>query len=413
MIASIVLVLAAGMIAGRLFARAHLPALLGMILAGMIIGPYGVDLLSPALLAISADLRLLALVIILLRAGLELDRTLLRQVGPLALKMGVLPCLMEGFAIAIAAHLLLGVSMAEAGMLGAILAAATPAVIVPAMLELQRRNLGTAAGIPTIILAGASIDDVFAITIFGIFAGLASETDIRVAGQLAWIPVQIAGGIALGLMTGWLLSFLYRRAEASLSRMEQLLAVLATALGAVVAGEALGIAGMLAVMVMGLVLQTRSPRSAQQMAGGLDHGWEIAQIFLFVLIGAEVNLTLAISAGLVGLAIIGIGLLARALGVGLSLAGSQLDVRERLYCAVANTPKATVQAAIGGIPLSMGLASGPVILAIAVLAVVLTASLGSAGIHLLAPRWLAYDQTAMPQTANDRGQARDARSARS
>lgn len=401
MLASIVLVLGAGMIAGRLFTKAGLPSLLGMIVAGMIAGPHGVDLLAPSLLAISADLRLLALVIILLRAGLELDRILLRQVGPLALKMGALPCLLEGFAIAIAAHLIVSLPILEAGMLGFIVAAATSAVIVPAMLALQQRGLGSDKGIPTIILAGASIDDVFVITIFGIFAGLASDTNLKVTGQLAWIPVQVAGGVALGLVAGWALSVLYQRAKGRLSQMEQLLALLATALGAVAAGEALGIAGLLGVMVVGLVLQSRSPGPASQLGDALGHAWEIAQLFLFVLIGAEVNLSLAVSAGLAGLAIVGIGLLARSLGVILSLAGSQLNARERLYCAVAYTPKATVQAAIGGIPLSMGLASGPMILAIAVLAVALTASLGSVGIHLLAPRWLAYDETAMPQAAND------------
>jgi solute carrier family 9B (sodium/hydrogen exchanger), member 1/2 len=388
MIQSILLILALGLLADRLFRAIRLPGLLGMILVGVAIGPHGFDLLHGTVLASSADVRMLALVIILLRAGLGLEKEVLQRVGAQALKMSAIPCLLEGGAILLAAHWLLGLPLIEAGMLGFIIAAVSPAVIVPAMLALKERGLGMDKGVPVIVLAGASVDDVFAITLFTAFAGLASQAGQSLLLQVARVPVQIGGGVLLGAGGGWLLYRLYRQDRVQLHGMERLVLALAAALATLLLGERLRLAGLLGVMTLGFVVLEQDGGVAADLERALNRVWFVAQVFLFVLIGAEVNVGVALQAGLLGLAIVGIGLAARSLGVMIALHGSDLNARERLFCAVAFTPKATVQAAIGGIPLAMGLASGEVILAIAVLAVIVTASCGAVGIQALAPRLL-------------------------
>jgi solute carrier family 9B (sodium/hydrogen exchanger), member 1/2 len=388
MIQSILIVLLLGLLADRLFRVLGLPGLLGMILVGVAVGPYGAGLLDPLLLAASADVRMLALVVILLRAGLGLEKDVLQKVGPQAIKMSAIPCLLEGFAAMLAAHTLLGLPLIEAGMLGFILAAVSPAVVVPAMLSLKERGLGMDKGVPVIVLAGASVDDVFAITLFTAFVGLSSEAGESLLLQIARIPVQIAGGVLLGIAGGWLLYRLFRQKSVRLRGMERLALLVAAALAILVIGQRLELAGLLGVMTLGFVLLERANGIAADLQRALDRIWFVAQILLFVLIGAEVNMSVALQAGLVGLGVVLIGLVGRATGVLIALHGSKLNAKERAFCALAYLPKATVQAAIGGIPLAMGLASGEMILAIAVLAVVLTASLGAVGIHALAPRLL-------------------------
>lgn len=393
MIQSILIVLVLGLLADRLFRALRLPGLLGMILVGVALGPYGAGLLDPLLLSVSADVRMLALVVILLRAGLGLEKQVLQKVGPQAIKMSAIPCLLEGTMATLAAHKLLGLPLIEAGMLGFILAAVSPAVVVPAMLALKERGLGMDKGVPVIILAGASVDDVFAITLFTAFVGLSSQAGQSLLLQIARIPVQVAGGVLLGAAGGWLLYRLFRQRGIRLEGMERLALVVAAALATLVIGERLQLAGLLGVMTLGFVLLERADGIAADLQRALDRIWFVAQILLFVLIGAEVNVSVALQAGLLGLGVVLIGLMGRALGVLIALHGSELNRKERAFCVVAYLPKATVQAAIGGIPLAMGLASGETILAVAVLAVVLTASLGAVGIHALAPRLLQGPET--------------------
>jgi solute carrier family 9B (sodium/hydrogen exchanger), member 1/2 len=395
-IPGIVLILALGLPAGRLFERLGLPGLLGMILTGIVVGPSVLDLLAPDLLLLAGDIRMLALVIILLRAGLGLERELLARVGTTALKMGALPALFEGTAIMLVAHWALALPLPEAGMLGFILAAATPAVIVPLMLALQARGMGMGKGIPIIVLAGASIDDVFAITLFGIFAGVWSQGSADIGLSLVRIPLEITGGLALGIAAGMLLSAVYRHQSVSLSRAERLALLAVAALGVVLLGQWLGLAGLLGVMTCGFVLRQRAAGDARELDTSLDALWTVAGVFLFVLIGAEVDLSAALAAGGMGMALVAVGLLARTGGVMVSLWRSPLTLRERLFSAVAYTPKATVQAATGGLPLAMGVASGPFILAVAVLAIVVTASAGATGIRVLGERWLTPNTAPSP-----------------
>lgn len=390
MILSITLVVALGMLASRLFAGLRLPGLLGMIVVGVALGPYGFAVLDPVLLQYSPEIRLVALVVILLRAGLGLEKSLLKRVEVLAVKMSAIPCLLEGFAIMGASHLLLGLPLVEAGMLGFIVAAVSPAVIVPAMLRLKEEGWGMKRGVPVIVLAGASVDDVFAITLFTAFLGMATQAERSVLGHLAQIPLQIVGGILVGGMIGYCLAVLFRKL--ALSHAEGVGIVLTGAFAAIVIGEHLGVASLLGVMTLGFVLLEKVSQRSERVERTLDQVWFFAQILLFAWIGAEVNLTVAWQAGLAGLAIIAIGLLARAVGVMLALLRSDLTSKERLFTAIAYIPKATVQAAIGGIPLAIGVPSGATILAVAVLAVVITASLGSIAIEMAAPRLLHRDE---------------------
>ena len=400
MLASVILILVLGIVADRLFRWLKLPGLLGMILVGILLGPSGLDLLDDAIITISSDLRMIALIVILLRAGLGLDRDTLRRVGGIAVRMSALPCLFEGAAVTLAARAILGLPWAEAGVLGFVLAAVSPAVVVPSMLALRERGLGMDKGIPVLILAASSVDDVFAITLFGVFLTLALQSgQVALFAHLAKIPLQVVGGIALGLAAGWLLSRLFARQRPSLQHPERLGLLLAAAMGTVLIGEWVQIAGLLAVMTLGLVLSERNEEIAHGMASALDAVWFFAQIALFVLIGAAVDVRVAWQAGLLGLTVIAIGLVGRGLGVALALWRSNLTLRERLFCAIAYLPKATVQAAVGGVPLAMGVGSGALILAIAVLAIIITAPLGALGISLAAPRLLHPSPSPLPDSS--------------
>jgi solute carrier family 9B (sodium/hydrogen exchanger), member 1/2 len=404
MIQSIALILALGLLADRLFRRLGVPGLLGMILIGILLGPFGLNLLDRAILDNSADIRMLALVVILLRAGLGLNKEMLNRVGRVAITMSAIPCLMEGALATLAAHLILGLPLVEAGLLGFILAAVSPAVVVPSMLRLKEQGLGMDKGIPVLILAGASVDDVFAITLFTAFLGMALQSGQSIVWLIAQIPLQVVGGIVLGALVGYGLYRLYALHLLNLARMEQLALILIAALAVVFIGQKTHIAGLLAVMTLGFVVLEKDGEIAERLERDLDKIWFFAQILLFVLIGAEVNVGIAWQAGAVGLLVLGIGLIGRLGGVMVALLGSNLERKERLFCAVAYSPKATVQAAIGGIPLAMGVESGALILAIAVLAIMVTAPLGALGIDLLAPRLLSH--AAEPATPKARSPER-------
>ena len=389
MIKSIMIILLLGIIVSKIFQKVKLPGLLGMILLGVLIGPHGYELLDQkSILDNSSSIRMLALIIILLRAGLGLDKDTLKRVGKPAIRMSVIPCILEGFTITFAASKLLKLPIIEAGMLGFIIAAVSPAVVVPSMLYLKEKRLGVKKGIPTIILAGASIDDVFAITLFTAFLGMSKDVGGNILSQIVKIPVEIIGGIFFGVLAGYGLYKVFSLTRLKLSELEKLVILISIALALVTIGDIVHVSGLLSVMTLGFIILEKDKKTALELEGKLNKIWFFAQIFLFVLIGAEVNIKVAAGAGIMGMLVIIIGLIGRSIGVIIALRGSTLNIKEKLFCAIAYMPKATVQAAIGGIPLAAGVSSGGIILAIAVLAIMLTAPLGLIGINLSGPRLL-------------------------
>ncbi|WFA07807.1 cation:proton antiporter [Tissierella sp. Yu-01] len=383
MAASLAIILLLGMPTKRLFEKLRMPGLLGMLLLGILIGPHGFNLLQEDMIMISGDLRSIALIIILLRAGLGINRDDLIKIGTTALKMSCIPGLIEGLFVAIASVILLGFTFAQGGILGFIIAAVSPAVIVPSMLKLMDDNIGTEKGIPTLILAGASIDDVFAITIFSAFLGLYSGSNINVGVQLLNIPVSIFLGIMAGIIIGLILIKVFKNYH--IRDTNKLLLILGFSIllnqleGAL--RTKLQVASLLGVMTIGFVIIEKLPQVGKRLSNKFNKVWILAEILLFVLVGAQVDIDVAIKAGKIGVVIILIGLIGRSIGVIISLLGTDYNWKERLFCVIAYIPKATVQAAIGAVPLSLGIDSGDMILAIAVLSILITAPLGAIGIH--------------------------------
>jgi solute carrier family 9B (sodium/hydrogen exchanger), member 1/2 len=399
MIESIMFILLFGLLANKLFSKLKLPGLLGMILVGILLGPHGMKLLDSSIMDNSSQIRSIALIIILLRAGLGLNKEMLKKVGKVSIKMSAIPCLCEGFLILFGAIKILHLPFAEAGMLAFIIAAVSPAVVVPAMIQLKEKKLGIKKGVPVLILAGSSIDDIFAITIFTIFLGMGTKKSVStsITSQLVKIPVEILGGIILGALAAYVLVLIFKTLNNS--SLEKLCIVLIAAFAVYTIGQSINVSGLLSVMTIGFILLEKIEKEAKELEKGLNKIWFFAQIFLFVLIGAEVNISVAFGAGLAGIAVIIIGLIGRTIGVMISLAGSHLNIKERFFCAIAYIPKATVQAAIGGIPLASGVVSGELILAIAVLAIIITAPLGAIGISTFAPRLLEDDSNGVEEVA--------------
>ena len=383
MLTSLAYVLLLGMALGAAARKLHLPALVGMLLAGILLGPFGADLLSPALLSVSADLRRLALILILLRAGLSLDLGSLRRSGRSAVLLCFLPAACEVLGMVLLAPRLLGVSVLDAAILGAVVGAVSPAVIVPRMLDLMEAGYGTEQGIPQMVLAGASVDDVFVVVLFSSFTGMASGGRFSPAA-LAGVPVSILLGAALGLGLGGLLARFFARFPLRDSAKAILLLALSILLTALEdrLGSRVPFSGLLAVLGTGLGLYRRQPAAAQRLAAKFGRLWVAAEILLFALVGAQLNLEYAAASGRTAVLLVLGALCFRALGVLLCMAGSPLNPKERLFAVLAYLPKATVQAAIGGVPLAMGLSCGQVVLTVAVIAILLTAPLGAFAIDV-------------------------------
>ncbi|HPQ46438.1 MAG TPA: cation:proton antiporter [Clostridia bacterium] len=382
------LVIITGLTANWLFEKMKLPGLLGMLLTGIILGPWCLDLLSDEFLVISDDFRKIALIIILLRAGLGLRKDVLKKVGGAALRLSMIPCLLEGGMIMVMSIILLDFSIAEAGMLGFMIAAVSPAVVVPAMLEYQSKGIGGEKGIPTMILAGASVDDIFAITIFSAFLGIYAGNKINIFSMIGSTGLSIVLGIILGAATGFILTVIFRKME--IRDTKKVLLILGVAIAMTAAEDMLSsmvrISSLLGIMTVGFILLEKLPAVSERLALKFGKIWIFAEILLFVLIGAKVDIGVLFKSGIKGLLIIAIGLLLRAAGVLISLAGTNLLMRERLFCIIAYIPKATVQAAIGAVPLALGVKGGEIILAIAVLSIAITAPLGAIGIRTGARR---------------------------
>jgi NhaP-type Na+/H+ or K+/H+ antiporter len=390
---SLALIIVLGLIFGRLFTKIGLPGLLGMLILGVAIGPYFLNWIDPTFLGMSGDLRIIALIIILLRAGLGLHRDAIRKVGSAAVKMSFIPCIIEGITITFLASYILGLSILEAGMLGFIIAAVSPAVIVPQMLSFIERGKGAIRGVPSLIMAGASADDVFAITIFSVFLGVYLGKSLNLAWTLIGIPVSIVLGILLGFILAIGLLKIFKKFDMGSS--EKILFILAGAIILKELGDYLQsyipVAALLGVMVLGFVIVDRNPNLGLELSGTFSKIWILAEIILFVSVGAQVNINLAISAGFAGLIIIAGGLIARSVGVYISLLGTELTKSEKIFSMVAYTPKATVQAAMGAVPLAAGVVSGDIILAVSVLAIIFTAPLGALGVRVVGERLLIVE----------------------
>jgi NhaP-type Na+/H+ or K+/H+ antiporter len=353
-------------------------------------GPYVLDIIDPALLEVSADFRMLALIVILLRAGLETRRDTLNRVGKTALVMSTVPAIFEGAVIALVAPALLGLTYLEGAILGAIIAAVSPAVVVPFMIRFIDQKRGTKKGIPTMILAASSVDDVFVIVVFSMLLGLYTGAGGSLFFKVMEVPVSIMLGIGAGTAGGFVLFWLFRKYKPRATKMGMIVVGTAVLLTWVEEGlrPFVPLSALLGIMTVGFILLEKSERMAHQISNKLSKVWVLAEVLLFALVGAQVNIHVAWDAGLAGAALIGIGLLARSAGTYLSVLGAGLNLKERIFCVVSYIPKATVQAAIGAIPLSAGVAGGETILAVAVLSILLTAPLGALGIDVLGRRFL-------------------------
>lgn len=383
MLLSVGLILLVGMSLGWLCKKLKLPSLLGMLLTGVVLGPYVLDLLDPSILNISAELRKIALIIILTRAGLGLDISGLKKIGRPAVLMCFVPASFELLGMMLIAPKLMGMSLLEAAIMGSVLAAVSPAVVVPRMVKLMDEGYGTAKGIPQLILAGASVDDVYVIVLFSTFTGMAQGGKASVLSFVN-IPVSIILGIAIGLALGFALAFFFKKVH--LRDTSKVLIILSISFLLAAAEDHLSTAitfsSLIAIMFLGVGLQKKREEVANRLSAKFSKLWVAAEVFLFVLVGTTVNIGYLGNVGVKALLVI-IGALAfRMLGVFVCLLGTKLSSKERFFAMMAYTPKATVQAAIGGIPLTMGLACGETVLTVAVLAIVLTAPLGAFAIDL-------------------------------
>lgn len=378
MLTSIALILLLGLLLGSLFTKAKLPGLLGMILTGIILSPHALNLIDSSILNISADLRQIALIIILTRAGLSLKISDLKNAGRPAVLMCFIPACAEIIGTLILAPVLFNVTVLEAAIIGSVIAAVSPAVIVPRMIELIEKGYGRKHSIPQIILAGASVDDVFVIVLFTSFTALAATGTLSV-GSFFKIPVSILTGIATGAAVGALLVIFFKKFHMRDS-VKILILLSISFLSLELQSrleEIIPISGLLAVMSLGITIKQKYSALAVRLSSKYNKLWVAAEIFLFVLVGATVDLKYAAIAGIKTALLITGALFFRMLGVAISLIKTKLTRKERVFCMLAYTPKATVQAAIGAIPLTMGLSCGQTVLTTAVLSILITAPFGA------------------------------------
>lgn len=389
MLLSISLILLVGMSVGWICKKMKLPSLLGMLITGIVLGPYMLNLLDDSILGISAELRKIALIIILTRAGLGLDLSGLKKIGRPAVLMCFVPASLELLGILLIAPKLLGISMLEAAILGAVLAAVSPAVVVPRMVKLMEEGYGVREGIPQLILAGASVDDVYVIVLFSTFLGMIQGESASVIHFIN-IPISIFLGVGIGFLIGVILAYYFKKVH--IRDTSKVLIILSISLLLVVLEDHLTIpitfSALIAIMFIGIGLQKKWEVVARRLSVKYGKLWVAAEVFLFVLVGATVNIGYLSKVGVKALVVIAVALIFRMFGVFLCLLGTSLDKKERLFAMMAYTPKATVQAAIGGIPLSLGLACGEIVLTVAVLAIVLTAPAGAFAMDLSYKKFL-------------------------
>ena len=383
MLLSISLILILGMFMGWICQKIKLPSLLGMLVTGIILGPYMLNMLDDSILGISAELRKIALIIILTRAGLGLDLSGLKKIGRPAALMCFVPASFELIGMILLAPKLMGLTVLEAAIMGAVLAAVSPAVVVPRMVKLMDEGYGVNEGIPQLILAGASVDDVYVIVLFSTFVGMMQGEGASVL-KFVNIPISILLGIMIGLLLGVLLAYFFEKVH--IRDTSKVLIILSISFLLVVMEDklttAITFSALIAIMFIGIGLQKKREVVAKRLSVKYGKLWVAAEVFLFVLVGATVNIGYLGKVGVKALIVIIGALVFRMVGVFMCLLGTSLKRKERLFAMLAYTPKATVQAAIGGIPLALGFACGDLVLTVAVLAIVLTAPLGAFAIDL-------------------------------
>lgn len=386
MLTSLALVFLIGLAMAAVCQQLRLPRIIGMLLTGILLGPYALNWLDASILSISSELRQMALIIILIKAGLSLNLSDLKKVGRPAVMMSCVPASCEILAFFLFAPAVLGITRVEADVMGAVLGAVSPAVVIPRMVQLMEEHYGMEKSVPQMILAGASCDDIFVIVLFSTFTSMAQGGHANVM-DFVNIPVSIVLGVALGAVTGLALSEFFETAYArkhTVHNSLKVIIVLGTAF-LLMAVETwlkgiVSVSGLLAVVSMACVLKLRCvPSVSKRLSEKFGKLWLAAEVLLFVLVGAAVDIRYTLAAGIPAVAMILLALVFRAVGVCLCMAGTTLNRKERLFCVIAYLPKATVQAAIGSVPLAMGLPCGQIVLSVAVLAILITAPLGAIG----------------------------------
>ena len=387
MLLSLAIIFLVGLSAAAIFNALNLPRIIGMLLTGIVVGPYVLDLLDPSILGISSELRQIALIIILIKAGLSLNLSDLKKVGRPAVLMSFLPACFEIVGYVCFAPLFFGIDLIEAAVMGAVLAAVSPAVVVPRMVKLIEDKRGTDKSIPQMILAGASCDDIFVIVLFSTFLTMAQGGEVNII-SFANIPVSIILGVLLGTAVGFALFALFETSHKhshTIGNSTKVVILLASAF-LLMSVETLvksyvAVSGLLAVVAMACVIKIKADRTVSpSLSAKFGKLWIAAELILFVLVGAAVDIRYALGAGLSAIAMIFTALTFRAVGVLICLIGTELNAKERLFCVIAYLPKATVQAAIGSVPLAAGLPCGNIVLSVAVMAILITAPLGAIGI---------------------------------
>ena len=405
MLTSLAFIFLVGLSMAAICQKLKLPRIIGMLITGIVLGPYVLDLLDPSILSISSELRQMALIIILLKAGLSLDLSDLKKVGRPAIMMSCVPASFEILAFFLFAPYLLGVSRIEAAVMGAVLGAVSPAVVVPRMVQLMDSRYGTQKSIPQLVMAGASCDDIFVIVLFTTFVSMAQGGQVHIM-DFVNIPISIVLGIVLGAFVGFLLSMFFETAYAHkhcvrnsmkviivLGVSFMLMAIETWAEGFV------SISGLLAVVSMACVLKLKSiPFVSKRLSEKFGKLWIAAEVILFVLVGAAVDIRYTMGVGLAAIAMIFLALVFRGIGVSICLIKTNLNWKERLFCVIAYLPKATVQAAIGSVPLAMGLSCGQIVLSVAVLAILITAPLGAIGMDLTYKKLLVQEELKKSET---------------
>lgn len=388
MLLSIAIILVVGIVSNILFRRKHLPALIGYLLIGLLLGPYLLDWIDPTLLSLSPDIRRIALIIILTRAGLSLNIKELTKVGRPALLMTFVPATIEILAAVILGPYLLDFTIIQSFIIGSILAAVSPAVIVPRMVHFIQSGRGTSKQIPQLILAGASLDDIYVLVVFAAFISMALNGSFSWMSMIA-LPISIIGGILLGYFVGIYLDSLLDRLHLGISFQVAFMIAIALVLLTLEDISNGFFSGMLAVITMNILLLNKKPAAAHTLSNAFNHLWQVAEIFLFSLVGVNLNPNYLIQIGLSPVIfILLLSAIRLIIGVGLCLIGSSYNKKERLFIMVSYLPKATVQAAIGAIPLSLGIDGGELMLALAGLSIIITAPIGALAIDFLGPRLL-------------------------
>lgn len=390
---SIAIIIIGGLIANTIFRKLNLPGLLGMILFGILIGPFALKLIKPELIAVSKDFRELALIVILLRAGFTINSKTLKQIGFNALKLSFIPAIFEMVGVTILSYFLLKFTLVQSMLLASVLGAVSPAVIVPFMIEFKQKGLGTKKGIPSLILSASSVDDIFVIVIFTSLMGVATGSGINVAMTILSVPISIILGLIVGLIIGLALVFIFKKFHIR----DTIKVLIILSLGVILTfvqgliKKTVPYSALISIMFLAIVLLEKYEKLVGRLSIRFEKIWIPAQILLFVLIGSEVNLKVAFNTGWLGVVVILVGLLFRSTGVLISLIGSNLNKKERLFTVFSYLPKATVQAAIGAVPFSFGVPNGDKILALAVLSILITAPLGAILIKLTAPKLLEQE----------------------